>query len=147
MDILERAVAVVVFGVFCCYVRVGWASPPGNQIVLCSIDSDSIQPGIKSAVPSEIRQGTIGLDERFLCHILRFMRIVHEASDQGEDLMLIFEYQQIESSLISLLHPCDQMLVRLFCHVAIPPLGLDGFNLWRWTREITKSSPLTQFLL
>src|SRR5690606_41952891 len=107
MDILERAVAVVVFGVFCCYVRVGWASPPGNQIVLCSIDSDSIQPGIKSAVPSEIRQGTIGRDERFLCHIMRFMRVVHEASDQAEELMPTFEYQQTASSRNSLWHPLD----------------------------------------
>ena len=41
------------------------------------------------------------------------MRVMHEAHDQPEDLVLILHHQQIESPAVSLLYTLDELLVLL----------------------------------
>src|SRR5690606_36814627 len=82
---------------------------------------ETVQPGVERAVSSEIRQSTIGLDERFLSRVLRLVPIVYETGHQGENLVLIFQHKQVERPLVSLLYPFYQLLVGLFSHGEDPP--------------------------
>lgn len=43
--------------------------------------------------------------------VLGFLGVVHEPHDQSQYLVLVFQYQQIESPLVSALYPFNQLLI------------------------------------
>lgn len=49
--------------------------------------------------------------EGFLRYVLGFLSVVHEPHDQSQYLVLVFQYQQIESPLVSALYPFNQLLI------------------------------------
>lgn len=51
------------------------------------------------------------LYERFLSNILSLVSVVHESHDQTKDLVLILQHQQIEGTLVTVLHSLDQLLI------------------------------------
>ncbi len=53
----------------------------------------------------------MGLDKSLLGHILGFMGVAHKPHDQPENLVLVFQHQQIKSPLVSALHALDQLLI------------------------------------
>ena len=59
-----------------------------DQRLLGRIDRDPVQPRIKGAVAAELRQGTVGADERFLGDILHEVDVAHHAADQRLDAAL-----------------------------------------------------------
>jgi hypothetical protein len=61
-------------------------------------------------------QGPVRLDERFLHHVFRFGRVVHEARHQPHQPALILGNQQVESLPFASLDALDQQLITLaFC--------------------------------
>src|SRR5690606_23486800 len=112
-DILEGVIAVIELCILGTYITVRRASPTRHQMILRRIDGDAVQPRIERTVPAKISQRTIGLDKCFLSDILSFVRIMHEAYDQPQNLVLILEYQQIKSPFIPTLYSLDQLLVLL----------------------------------
>ncbi len=80
-------------------------------MVLRGVDGDPIQPGIKSTIAAEIAERAVCLDEGFLRYVLGFLGVVHEPHDQSQYLVLVFQYQQIESPLVSALYPFNQLLI------------------------------------
>ena len=80
----------------------------GHQPVLCGIDANPVQPGIKGAVVAKARQRTIGPNETVLNNILHLGRITHHARNQTRELALVLGNQQAESLLVTRLHALDQ---------------------------------------
>lgn len=65
----------------------------------------------ESTIAAEIAERTVCLDEGFLRYVLGFLGVVHEPHDQSQYLVLVFQYQQIESPLVSALYPFNQLLI------------------------------------
>ena len=82
-------------------------------MILCRVDSDAIEPGVKGAVAAKTGQRAVGFDKRFLGDILHFIGIVHIAADQAHDLLLVLDHQQIEGAFIAGLNSLDKLFV---CH-------------------------------
>ena len=80
-------------------------------MVLGGVHGDPIQPGVELAVAAEIADRAVGTDERLLGDVLAFGVVVHEAADDGADPVLVLEYQQIESGLVTTLYTFDQFQV------------------------------------
>jgi len=46
-------------------------------------------------------------------HILSFVHVVHVATDQMRDAVLVLQHKQIKRSLVTALHALDQCLIDL----------------------------------
>src|SRR5690606_29106604 len=86
------------------------------QVVLRCVDGDPVEPGIECTVTTEQLQCPISLDERFLGNILYFVRIFHKAGNKRSHLVLITQYQKIESLLLSIQHPIHELLICIVLH-------------------------------
>ncbi len=106
-------VAFIKFRIFGTDVAVRWTTTPGNQMVLCRVDGDAIEPGVESTIATEVPERAIGFDESLLSDVLGFLGIVDETHDQTENLVLILEHQQIEGTLVAALYALDQLLILL----------------------------------
>src|SRR6185503_1452839 len=89
-----------------------------SQIVIALIDRDSIQPGFKRSLNSELRQGKVDLGEHFLGNVLNFTWLPHHLVHEAENTALVFLDKEFERSLVPLLTPLDQFLIN--CHGARP---------------------------
>ncbi|MNM80051.1 hypothetical protein D3C81_920010 [compost metagenome] len=111
LQILEAMIAVVKFRILGTHIAVRWPPTAGHQIVLCRVDGNAVQPGIKSTVAAKIPKRPVSLDESFLRHILGFMGVVYKTHDQPENLVLILQHQQIERSPVAALNALDKLLI------------------------------------
>ncbi|MNJ63098.1 hypothetical protein D3C77_589720 [compost metagenome] len=111
LEILETMIAVVKLRILGAHITVWRPSSTGHQVVLRRVDGDAVQPGIKRTVTAEIAKRTIGLDKGFLCYILGLVGVVNEPHDQPENLVLILQHQQIESSPVTALNALDKLLI------------------------------------
>jgi hypothetical protein len=84
----------------------------GDQMVLGRVDRDSIEPGVKGAIAAERRCRPIRLQKRLLRHVQGFGRIANVSHDELDDLVLVFDDQQIERRSVALLHASNQRKVR-----------------------------------
>src|SRR5207237_6962217 len=96
--------------------------------VLGGVDGYAVQPGVESAVSTELRQGTVGLDESLLGDILGFGRIAHITHDQLDEFVLVLEHQRIKRSLVAALYAANQAEIAhigahraLYSHDRRPP--------------------------
>ena len=89
--------------------------PPSHrdQVVLRGIDADPVQPCVKRAISTERRECPVGLDERFLRHVLDFPRIADEPRQQPPEFALVLGDQQVECLLVAALRTLDQLLVNV----------------------------------
>src|SRR5690606_5966378 len=85
-----------------------WTSPSSDKIILGGVDRNTIEPRIERAITSKRRRRSIGLQKGFLRHIHRFGRVSNVPHDQLQDLVLVLDYQQVESRLVTLLNAFDQ---------------------------------------
>src|SRR5690606_24137289 len=101
------------FGLLAVEPRRGRRTPPlGRQPVLGRIHTNPVQPRIERTVPAEVRQGPIGLDERFLRHILDFSWISDQTADQAYQLALILGDEQAERLFVATLNALNEQLIR-----------------------------------
>src|SRR5690606_26676325 len=82
-----------------------------HQRVLGGVDRNPVEPGVEGAVPPELGQCPVCLDERLLCHVLRVARVPEIARNQLHYLVLVLAHQQVEGALVALLYPLDQAKV------------------------------------
>ncbi|MOA01049.1 hypothetical protein D3C78_1204350 [compost metagenome] len=111
-EVLEGMIAFEELGILGADIAVRRPPTARHQVILRRVHGNPVQPRVEGAVTAEVGQGTVGLDERLLRHILSFLGIVHETHDQPENLVLILEDQQIEGALVATLDPLDQQLIR-----------------------------------
>ena len=105
------------------WVLLGLDSLPAlrSQIVLGRIHRNPVQPGIKSTVAAESRQRPVRLEESLLGNVQSLIRVPHITHHQIDDLVLVLEHQQIESTLVALLDTADQLDIGGFSrHTATP---------------------------
>ena len=82
-----------------------WPTLTRRHRIARGVDGDAVHPRIKRAVPTEGRQSTVSLDERFLCNVFGFRRITQQSSHQFYDLVLISKHQQVERTSLAPLRP------------------------------------------
>ena len=87
------------------------ATPLRDQIVLGSVDGNSIKPRIKSTVAAKVRQRPVRLDKGFLRHVFDLGRIAYQPRKQPKNLALILDDKQVKCGFIAALHALDQLLV------------------------------------
>jgi len=77
------------FGIRRIDVDVGRTTTARYQIVLCRVDRNAIEPGIKGALTPETRQRAIGFDECFLDDVVDLVVRAHVTTDESVDLVLV----------------------------------------------------------
>src|SRR5690554_3183276 len=90
-------------------------------MILRRIDGNAVHPRIESTFCAELAERPIGFDKSLLGNILHLGMILHVASDQTQNLVLIFFHQQIECSGIAFLCTLHQLLVGFPVTHSCPP--------------------------
>src|SRR6185437_8009175 len=80
-----------------------------HQVVLGRVDPDAVEPSIKGTVAAECGERAVGLDERFLRHVLDLRRVADEPREQPRQLALVLLHQQLERALVAALRPLNQL--------------------------------------
>ena len=86
-----------------------------DEVVLCGVHGDPVQPRIELRIATEVAQRPVRAQEGFLRDVLALAPVGDVAADQADDPMLVLAHQQVERRTVAALHAPDQLLVELSC--------------------------------